>query len=99
MRKKNYTKKEIKERERKMNEIFDRTTEQIKKIERLKKFYEYLEMRRKRTNLIFDLGMALLLIVNILLFVWTKGYFQMWNIGFVFGMWLANFLHRGIMRR
>ena len=91
----------IKGQEPKMNEIFDRTTEEIKKIERVIKkikMLNYYEKAYKRLDLTFDLGMSLILIANILLFILGRSFFTMWNIGFVCGMWIANILYRGIRR-
>ena len=82
----------------KMNEIFDKTTERIAQLKKLHAQLKHLDRAYKRMDLKFDLMMSMLLIVNILLFIWTKGFFQMFNIGFISGMWLANILYRGIRR-
>ena len=92
----------IKGQEPKMNEIFDRTTEEIKKIERVIKkikMLNYYEKAYKRLDLTFDLGMSLILIANILLFMWNNySVYTAMSIGFVSGLWLANYMYRGLRR-
>jgi len=90
----------IKGQEPKMNEIFDRTTEEIKKIERVIKkikMLNYYEKAYKRLDNIFDLGMAMILIVNIIFFMWNNySVYTAMSIGFVSGLWLANYMYRGL---
>jgi len=82
-------------------EIYARTNEQMKKIEILKKKrqaqLEYLERAYKRLDNIFDLGMAMILIVNIIFFMWNNySVYTAMSIGFVSGLWLANYMYRGL---
>jgi len=85
-------------RDEKMNEIFDRATEEIKKIKMIKARLEYFNRAYKRLDLTFDLGMSLILIANILFFIWNKSYITALSIGFVSGLWLANYMYRGLRR-
>ena len=85
-------------REEKMNEIFDRATEEIKKIKMIKARLEYFNRAYKRLDLTFDLGMSLILIANILFFIWNKSYITALTIGFVSGLLLANYMYRGLRR-
>ena len=95
-----YEKKKNKQKE--IERIFDKVTENNKKIEALKKkrlaWEEYFRLAYKRMDNLFDLGMAMLLIANILMYIWTQRHFQMWNIGFICGMWLASVMGRGLRR-
>ena len=82
-------------------EIYARTNEQMKKIEILKKKrqaqLEYLERAYKHLDNIFDLGMAMILIVNIIFFMWNNySVYTAMSIGLVSGLWLANYMYRGL---
>jgi len=81
---------------RKLNDIFD--DNQSRRLKRRKAFKEYIDRAYKRMDNLFDLGMAMLMIVNILFFMWNPNYYTPFNIGFVGGLWLANIMYRGLRR-
>lgn len=80
-------------------DILDKRSEIEEKIEKLKvsrqqlwKEIERLEEEQKKSYVILNIEMFLLVIFNLILLIWTKSLIVGICLGFVLGMWVAMLL-------